>query len=93
MAETTKASQVLVLAHVRQDANGKWQEHPLGEHLREVSRLASGFAQAFDSAAWAALAGLLTPYVQPLQDRLNQLLDRQDAAGKEGSSEMSRYRG
>lgn len=36
--------------------------------------------------------GLLTPHVQPLQDRLNQLLDRQDAVGKEVQKRIRVFR-
>lgn len=46
------------LAHVRQLPNGKWEEHFLDEHLREVSKLASKFARQFGSEDWAGLAGL-----------------------------------
>ena len=46
------------LAHVRQDAANQWHEHPLGEHLSEVARLAGEFAAAFGSSDWARLAGL-----------------------------------
>lgn len=56
MTETVVNQQAL--AHVRQDADGVWREHPLPEHLHAVSRLAGEFARAFDSGEWAALAGL-----------------------------------
>jgi CRISPR-associated endonuclease/helicase Cas3 len=46
------------MAHVRKDDDGVWHKHSLEEHLREVSRLAGEFAQPFNSAEWAALAGL-----------------------------------
>ncbi len=71
--ESTKVQ--MVLAHVRQDANGAWLEHPLDEHLREVSRLAGGFAQAFGSDEWAALAGLwhdLGKYSPRFQTRIKR---------------------
>jgi len=47
-----------VLAHVRQDSNGKWIEHSLREHLLEVARRAGELAKAFGSEDWAQLAGL-----------------------------------
>jgi len=31
--------EISFLAHVRQDDKGKWHEHRLDEHLREVARL------------------------------------------------------
>ena len=54
----TKDNKTTVLAHVRQDKNGNWEEHPLNEHLNEVARRAGETAQAFDSEDWAQLAGL-----------------------------------
>src|SRR3989338_228221 len=46
------------LAHVRQLPDGKWVEHFLDEHLREVALLAGEFAARFGSADWASLAGI-----------------------------------
>jgi len=46
------------LAHVKQDANGAWQEHALDEHLWSVAELAGNFAGPFDGGEWARLAGL-----------------------------------
>lgn len=46
------------LAHVRQLPNGKWEEHFLDEHSHGVANLAGEFANHFDSAGWANLAGL-----------------------------------
>lgn len=46
------------LAHVKQDADGKWVEHPLEAHLRAVGKLASGMAEGFQSGDWARVAGL-----------------------------------
>ncbi|SES90476.1 CRISPR-associated helicase, Cas3 family [Nitrosomonas marina] len=46
------------LAHVCQDSDGKWLEHPLDEHLYEVAKRAKANAQKFCSAEWAYLAGL-----------------------------------
>lgn len=48
----------IVLAHVRQDSNGKWREHALEKHLFEVAHRAGELAKAFDSEDWAHLAGL-----------------------------------
>lgn len=47
-----------VLAHVRQDSNGKWIEHALEEHLLEVARRAGELAKVFGSEDWAKIAGL-----------------------------------
>lgn len=46
------------LAHVRQLPDGKWVEHFLDEHLREVARLAGESAAHFGSTDWASLAGV-----------------------------------
>ncbi len=46
------------LAHVKQNGDGKWLEHSLEEHLREVGRLASEMASCFNSGTWAKVAGL-----------------------------------
>lgn len=46
------------LAHVKQDANGAWQEHALEDHLWSVAELAGNFAGSFDGDEWARLAGL-----------------------------------
>lgn len=46
------------LAHVRQDTSGKWIEHPLEAHLREVGKLASRMAEEFQGGDWAKVAGL-----------------------------------
>ena len=58
MAGMSNESDQRPLAHVRQLPNGKWEEHFLDEHLREVANLAGKFAGNFDSADWATLAGL-----------------------------------
>lgn len=54
----TENNETAALAHVRQDKNGKWLEHALDEHLREVARRAGEAAELFGSADWASLAGL-----------------------------------
>ncbi|MDD2776083.1 MAG: CRISPR-associated endonuclease Cas3'' [Gallionella sp.] len=46
------------MAHVRVSPDGQWIEHALGDHLREVAKLAGQFAEPFNSADWAALAGV-----------------------------------
>lgn len=48
----------IVLAHVRQDSNGKWREHALDQHLNKVSKRAGDAAEKFCSADWARIAGL-----------------------------------
>ena len=46
------------LAHVRQDKSGNWHEHLLDEHSHGVASRAREFAEYFNSADWASLAGL-----------------------------------
>ncbi len=46
------------IAHVRIAADGAVVEHALDEHLNEVSIFARDFAARFNSATWAAYAGL-----------------------------------
>ncbi|MCC6208101.1 MAG: CRISPR-associated endonuclease Cas3'', partial [Gammaproteobacteria bacterium] len=46
------------LAHVRQDRNGQFVVHPLGEHLSAVARLASEFSNEFGASDWGYIAGL-----------------------------------
>ncbi len=46
------------LAHVRQDSQGKWEEHGLEQHLQDVAKIAGMFGGAFASSEWASLAGL-----------------------------------
>jgi CRISPR-associated endonuclease/helicase Cas3 len=46
------------IAHVRPLTEGGFALHPLEEHLREVARLARGFADPFGNGDWAGLAGL-----------------------------------
>jgi CRISPR-associated endonuclease/helicase Cas3 len=46
-----------LLAHVRQDALGRWHEHALDEHLKSVATLARSHAARF-GGEWAYLAGL-----------------------------------
>lgn len=49
---------MISLAHVRQDSDGNWHEHPLDEHLRCVAELAGTCGEKFGGADWARLAGL-----------------------------------
>lgn len=59
------------IAHVRFDAVGKATPHSLEEHLREVGRLASAFADAFGNSDWGMTAGLwhdLGKYKADFQD-------------------------
>jgi CRISPR-associated endonuclease/helicase Cas3 len=47
------------IAHAVRNADGSWRDpHDLAEHLREVARLAAGFAAPFGGSDWAHLAGL-----------------------------------
>ena len=46
------------IAHVRIATDGTVIEHPLAEHLTEVSIFARDFAARFNADAWAAYAGL-----------------------------------
>lgn len=47
------------IAHAARNADGSWRDpHDLAEHLREVARLAAGFAASFGGGEWAHLAGL-----------------------------------
>ncbi len=46
------------VAHIRYDADGTRHIHPLSAHLKNTARRAAAFAEPFDSADWAALAGL-----------------------------------
>ncbi len=54
----TEVNQTSTLAHVRQDATGKWIKHALNEHLLEVAQRAGKAAKSFDNEDWAQLAGL-----------------------------------
>ena len=47
------------LAHVRQDASGRWIEHPLTDHLLGVAELTGQFSRSFHNQDWGYLAGLL----------------------------------
>lgn len=64
------------LAHVRQLPDGKWVEHFLDEHLREVARLAGESAARFGSTDWASLAGVwhdLGKYSEAFQKYIKQV--------------------
>ena len=52
------ANNKLPLAHVKPLPDGGWAEHGLDTHLRDVATLAAQFAEPFNSADWAALAGM-----------------------------------
>ncbi len=45
------------IAHVKQE-NDKWETHSLEDHLWDVANIAKQYANSFDSAEWAWLAGL-----------------------------------
>lgn len=53
-----KQNNNLVLAHVRQNEKGQWQEHLLDEHLHAVAQIASDCAAGFNSSDWASIAGI-----------------------------------
>jgi len=55
---TTMLKKQIVLAHVKRDGENVWKEHPLDQHLREVGRIAGGFASQFGNSDWAYIAGL-----------------------------------
>lgn len=52
------AESKLYLAHVKQATDGKWLEHDLQDHLREVGKLAAEMASGFNSESWAKVTGL-----------------------------------
>ncbi len=63
------------IAHVKQDENGEWIEHSLEEHLKEVAKLSSKFAESFNASEWAYLAGLwhdLGKYSNDFQHRIRK---------------------
>jgi CRISPR-associated endonuclease/helicase Cas3 len=70
------------IAHVIQTDSGSYKTHELEDHLREVGRLASEFASAFQSRDWASIAGIwhdLGKYSKEFQDYIK------NAAGIEGT--------
>lgn len=78
-----------VLAHVRQDSNGKWIEHALEEHLHEVARRAGELAKAFGNEDWAHLAGLwhdLGKYREKFQQYIKSVSGCDTEAHIEGAS-------
>lgn len=77
-----KVYKATVLAHVRQDKSGDWQEHALDEHLKEVARRAGEAAQAFNNGDWAQLAGLwhdLGKYREKFQEYIKKASGYYDA--------------
>ena len=47
-----------LIAHVRKNEDGTWANpQPLINHLEGSAKLASRFAEAFNSASWAYAAG------------------------------------
>ena len=46
------------IAHIRQDALGRWHEHGLDAHLTSVAEMAAQFSRPFGGDGWARLAGL-----------------------------------
>jgi len=48
-----------LIAHVRKNEDGSWAPpHVLDDHLKECARLASKFAEIFDSSSWAYAGGI-----------------------------------
>ena len=45
------------IAHVKATLDGRWLEHALDEHLRDVGGLAARLAQAYGASDWARVAG------------------------------------
>ncbi len=63
------------LAHVKEIAEGQYEEHWLEEHLTKVGKLCSKFASEFGSGDWAYLAGIwhdLGKYSADFQKRIKQ---------------------
>ncbi|MGN6701538.1 MAG: CRISPR-associated endonuclease Cas3'', partial [Burkholderiaceae bacterium] len=76
------------LAHVRKDSSGGWVTHSLAAHLREVSRIAGEFADAFQSSDWAAVAGVwhdLGKYSSEFQHYIQAASGYNEQAHLEGS--------
>ena len=48
-----------LLAHVREDSQGKWHEHSLTEHVNGAALLAETFTGAFGNGDWGKVAALL----------------------------------
>lgn len=46
------------VAHVKQNTDGGWAEHCLGDHLRKVDLLASEMVNSFNSGDWVKAASL-----------------------------------
>ncbi len=47
------------LAHVHKKPGGEFEIHDLEDHLTETAKLAGSFANEFENADWAMLAGKL----------------------------------
>jgi len=78
------------MAHVLQLESGSYKIHELEDHLREVGRLASGFASPFQSRDWASVAGLwhdLGKYSKEFQDYIKNAagIERTEAHIETGS--------
>ena len=58
VSTTESVSEKLFIAHVRQNPSGAWIAHSLEDHLQSVAKLAKKFAEKFNAASWAELAGL-----------------------------------
>lgn len=65
-----------LIAHVRFDRDNVATVHPLEDHLREVGRLAGGFADAFGNSDWGQVAGIwhdLGKYKQDFQEYIRRV--------------------
>ena len=63
-----------LLAHVRQDENGKWLVHRLQEHLEGTAKLAEEFAAVFGLNTLADIVGKVHDYgkaSQKFQDKID----------------------
>jgi CRISPR-associated endonuclease/helicase Cas3 len=78
MDKTTEAGQPPIIAHVAVGADGNQRRHSLGEHLSEVSKLASEFSSVMGAEEWARIAGLwhdIGKYRPGFQTYISQALD------------------
>jgi len=84
----TEESPPQFIAHVRDDGDGQFVIHELEDHLRDVAKLAEGFAQDFGSADWAQVAGVwhdLGKYAKEFQRRIKSISGYDPDAHLEGA--------
>lgn len=77
------------IAHVRLDADGRFVEHWLEDHLLETAKLAGRFAKSFESSEWSELAGLwhdLGKYSDDFQNYIKTVSGYAEDAHIEGGS-------